>query len=378
MRTTTSYSFYCRKSKMDKNGQAPVELGITINGSRKFLNLAFKCSPSEFNQKRRPKYIQDYIDTQRVRTATIVTEMSEQGIPLTAASLREYFRSGGVKSYTIKNLFDDYFRLLSKRVDVSITMKVYEKYKLVRRIFSEFIDFEKECTAITPAVIQEFYIHLKSKYQDSTSCGMMTKLKTVIKYGMDNNKIKINPFQSIKITRGEKPIEMLSDADFNAIRSKTITIPRLERIRDMFIFACGSGLAYIDMKNIRPEDFQTIEGHLCIVKERYKTHNTFVSVLLPFAVEIAEKYNFNIGEIVPSNQKANSYSKELQDICGVKSVKSLHTHLGRHYYCNHLLNAGIRPEVVAKAAGHKNYKTLMKFYARVEDKTTVNEIAKIL
>lgn len=378
MRTTTSYSFYCRRSKMDRKGLAPIELGITINGSRKFINLPFKCSPQEFNAKRRPQYIQDYLDTQRVTLATIVTQMSAESIPLTASTLREYIRTGGVKSYTIKDLFDDYFKLLSKKVDVSITFKVYEKYNIVRRLFSDFISFDKECTAITPAVIEEFYIDLKGKYQDSTSCGMMTKLKTIIRYGIDNGKIKINPFQNTKITRGSKPIEMLSDEDFERIRTKEIKIPRLEKIRDMFIFGCGSGLAYIDMKNITPQDFQTIDGQTCIVKERYKTHNTFVSVLLPCAIEVAKKYDFNISSIVPSNQKANSYCTEIQDICGVTSVKSLHTHLGRHYYCNHLLNAGVRPEVVAKASGHSNYKTLMKYYARVEDKTTVNEIAKVL
>ena len=74
----------------------------------------------------------------------------------------------------------------------------------------------------------------------------------------------------------------------------------------------------------------------------------------------------------------NAYLTEIRDICKVKSVKSLHTHLGRHWYCNHLLNLGIRPETVAKAAGHSNYKTLMKHYARIEEVTTVKEISKLL
>lgn len=363
---------------MDRNGLSPIELGITINGSRKFINCAMRCSPIEFGYKRKPRHIQDYIDSQRVIITNIVTEMARQGIPLTTDTLRSYIRTGGVMSYTIRDLFDDYFKILRKRINVDLTEKVFDKYKLVERVFSEHIDFSKELTSITPSVIQDFYATLKSKYQDSTSCGMMTKLHTVIKFAIDNGKLKINPFQSIKISRGDKPIEMLSDIDFESIRTKVFDCARIERVRDIFIFACGSGLAYADLKNLKPDDFKMVDGQMCIIKERCKTHNTFVSVLLPCAVEVAKKYNFELGNIVPSNQKLNAYCTEIKDICKVKSVSSLHSHLGRHWYCNHLLNAGVRPEVVAKAAGHKNYKTLLKYYARVEDSTTIKEIKAVL
>lgn len=180
MRTTYSISFYCRKSKADRQGLAPIEVSIIINGQRKFINCPLKCSPEEFNRKRRPKYIQDYVDTQRVKMATIVSEMATNGIPLTTESLREYVRSGGVKSYTIEDLFTDYCNLLSKRVDHDLTLAAYIKYCYVRDHFYKFIDKSKEVTAITPAVIQEFYVTLKQKYEDSTSGGIMTRLKTFI------------------------------------------------------------------------------------------------------------------------------------------------------------------------------------------------------
>ena len=82
----------------------------------------------------------------------------------------------------------------------------------------------------------------------------------------------------------------------------------------------------------------------------------------------------DFSKVVISNQKMNAYLTEIKDVCGVTSVNSLHTHLGRHYYCNHLLNIGVRPETVAKAAGHSNFKTLLKHYARIEEVTTVKEI----
>ena len=162
MRTTYNISFYCRKSKADRQGMAAVEISIIINGQRKFINLPFKCSPDEFNRKRKPKYIQDYIDAQRVKVATTLTEMATEGIPVTAESLREYVRAGGVRSYTINDLFNDYFKLLDKRLSSGkVSKSVYDKYCWVRKIFGHG---DKECTAITPSMVQEFYLMLQEKY----------------------------------------------------------------------------------------------------------------------------------------------------------------------------------------------------------------------
>ena len=374
MRTTTSYSFYCRESKKDRNGQAPVELGICINGTRKFLNLAFKCSPTEFNKKRRPKYIDDYIDSQRIRVATIVTEMATQSIPLTAESLRSYLRTGGVKSYTIKDLFDDYFRLLSKRVGVSITDTVYGKYKWVRKLFSEHIDFNSEVTAITPAVVQEFYAVLQSKYQDSTSCGMMTKLKTIIKYAMDNGKLKVNPFQSTKINKGKTKVEFLTQDEINIIANKDYGCDRLKKVADCFVFQCCSGLSYVDLCMLEPGDLKQAAGGYYIQKQRKKTSNTFTAVVLPKGVEIWNKY----GGILPviTNQKMNAFLHEIETVCGIK--KSLHTHLARKSYASGLLRMGVRIEVVSKTLGHSNVKITQAAYADFLNEDIIKEVtAKI-
>lgn len=377
MRTTASFSFYCRESKKDRNGLAPIELGITINGSRKFINCAMKCSPSEFNcvgRKRRPKHIQDYIDAQRLNVSKIMSEMATNGIPLTAEALRGYLRTGGVKSYTINNLFDDYFRLLRKRVGVSLTEKVYNKYELVKRLFSEHINFDLEASSITPGVIQEFYATLKAKYQDSTSCGMMTKLKTVIKYGIDNGKVKVNPFQGTKICKGVKEIKTITHSQLQTIINHQF-VPRVQKVADMFIFACGSGLAFADCIALKPQDFTIRDGNICIFKERQKTGVKFYSVLLPWAVDIYQKYAGDFSRLQISNQKTNQYLKEIQDVCGIET--SLHFHLARHFYAMFLLNKKVPITSVQKAIGHSNLNMTMH-YAKALESTVIDDIAKII
>ena len=374
MRTTFDINFYVRKSKADRNVLSPIEMSIVIGGERKFINCAMKCSPSEFNRKRRPKYLQDYIDSQRIRVATIASEMATQGIPITADALRSYLRTGGVKSYTITNLFDDYFRLLDKKVGVSITQVVYNKYKWVRKLFSEHIDFNQEVSAITPAVIQEFYAVLKSKYQDSTSCGMMTKLKTVIKYGIDNGRVKINPFQGTKINRGVKEIKTITLSQLQSIINHQF-VPRVQKVADMFIFACGSGLSFADCIALEPKDFTIKDGKYCIFKNREKTGVKFYSVLMPWAVDIYQKYGGDFSRLKISNQKTNQSLKNVQDTCGIDI--NLHFHLARHFYAMFLLNKKVPVTTVQRAIGHSSINMTMH-YAKALETTVIDDIAKII
>ena len=347
MRTTYNISFYCRKSKADRQGMAPVEISIIINGQRKFINLPFKCSPDEFNRKRTPKYIQDYIDAQRVKVATTLTEMATEGIPVTAESLREYVRAGGVRSYTINDLFNDYFKLLDKRLSSGkVSKSVYDKYCWVRKIFGHG---DKECTAITPSMVQEFYLMLQEKYEDSTSSGYMTKLKTVITYGMDNNRIKVNPFQGIRVQKGVKDIVPLVEEEVERIATKEFKVKRLERVADLFLFSCYTGLAYVDTQRLTRDDIQEKDGTYYICKERTKTKVKYMVVLLPPALEILKKYDWQLPRI--SNQHVNGYLQEIQTICGID--KHLHFHLARHTAaCMFLNKYGFKAEVTAKVLGH--------------------------
>lgn len=319
MRTTTSFTFYCRSSKANKQGLSPIELSIVINGQRKFINLPFHCSPSDFNRKKRPQHITQYIESMRVVISNILTDMATNGIPLTAERVREYVRTGGIKSYTINSLFEDYLALLKKRVGANLTEAVYHKYERVRDLFFEHIDPSNECYAITPAVIQNFQAELNSKYRLSSSGGMLTKLKTIITYGMDNGHIKINPFQNIKIDKGQPNKEYLTEDELIQLESIDLEDNnRLSKARDILLFqAYGGGMAYCDMVKFNPDKLIECDGMYTYTGKRQKTGVEFTTILLPKAVEILKKYDGYIPMI--SNQRLNSYAKELQKAAGIKN-----------------------------------------------------------
>ena len=118
-RSTANVSFYCRESKKNRDGLAPIEMVIILNTRRCFIQLPRKEYPSQFRAQIRGKKRTDlieYLDGIRARLNQIATTFLMEGQPLTADALKAYFQNGGYVVYTVKNLFDDYLHILSKRV----------------------------------------------------------------------------------------------------------------------------------------------------------------------------------------------------------------------------------------------------------------------
>jgi integrase len=111
------------------------------------------------------------------------------------------------------------------------------------------------------------------------------------------------------------------------LEEKVLTIERISQVRDIFLFSCYTGLAYIDAKQLKNSDIGPgVDGHLWILSSRQKTKGDTNIPLLPKALEILDKYKKypqcqNSGALLPmlSNQKMNSYLKEIADLCGIKN-----------------------------------------------------------
>lgn len=374
MRTTFNIGFVCRQSKVTKAGKAPVEMSIIINGKRTYLTLPMKEDPKQFQKlvaSKKMNPMKEYLEQIYQKVIVAQTELVKNDIPVTAISLKDYIQNGCTTSYTIDDLFTEYLKILKKRVGVNLTAAVYRKYEIVRDLFYGSISNTKQVNEITNGVIANFYAELNRKYESTTSAAMMVKLKTIITYALDNGKLKINPFNSIKISKRTKEVEYLTLDEIQAIKSKSFN-GRLEKVRDLFLFQCFTGLAYADMAQLTKEDFQFNGEQIFIKKCRVKTGISYLTVLIDEAVEIIRRYNFELP--VLSNQKYNSYLKEIADLCGI--TKPMHTHIGRHTFATYMLNKGVSIEVVAKMLGHSNIKQT-QHYSKLVDKTVFKAVQNI-
>jgi integrase len=176
-----------------------------------------------------------------------------------------------------------------------------------------------------------------------------------------------------KMTKREIERPFLTQEELDKISNKKFFVPRINQVRDIFLFSCYTGLAYADVKKLtRSEISIGIDGEKWIFTHRQKTESATRIPLLPQAQEILDRYAehpqcLNQGRLLPvlSNQKMNGYLKEIADRCDI--TKKMTTHTARHTFATTVtLTNGVPIETVSKMLGHKNLKTT-QHYAKILD-----------
>lgn len=377
MRTTFSCKTYCRASKANKDGLSPVEVSIISNKRRVFLQTQYRCKAADFNRKRRPKEIDEYCNSITARVNTILLEMLQAGVPVTADSVKMYLKNGGYKAFSVADLFDEYLSILSTRVGKTLTKPVYRKYELVRNLFYTVVDKERDCSTISNGDMVRYFTLLDTKYDCSTACGYKTKIKTIMTYGENNNYIRNhNIFQGLKITRDRKEVSYLTEEEIKKIVETPIENQSLSNVRDAFVLQLSTGLAYADISTLKSEDIQIADdGTHFLVKDRIKTGNTYSTVILKEGIDVLKRHNYQLPHII-SNQKYNAFLKVIQGLCGIE--KNLTTHIARHSFAQRLLSSGVRLETVSAALGHQNTKVTQQFYCRVRANDVINEVKRVM
>jgi Site-specific recombinase XerD len=372
-RNAANVSFYCRESKKNKDGTAPIEISLVINRKRCYVQLPRKEAPATFKREinsKKDNDLKDYLRSVRVRLNEIETAFLRDGQALTAESLRDYFKTGGYVIYTVGELFDDFMRILAKRVNVDLKPKTYRKYEIARDKFYKILPPTEPVTSITHAVIMDYQASMNQYLDYVTTNGYCQRVKTVVQFGIDNGRLKVNPFSGIKLRKGEKSVQFLTEEEVDKIRTTDFRNESLNRIRDLFVFQAASGLSYTDMAKLKPEDVQRApNGQYYIHDKRNKTGVYYTAVILDEGVEVLKRYNFRLPII--SNHKVNTYLKAIRDICGID--KPIFSHVARHTYATRCLNRGIRLEVVAKLLGHSTTK-ITQHYAKLLQKSILAEV----
>ena len=366
-----SVSFTCLKSRQNKAGQSPIQLWVNVDGKRATTILSLRATPQEFQKAMKSKQnnpILLYCNNIREKITGYYANSSCTGITPTAQQIIDFVKGGfSVKQYMLYQLFDDFLRIEKSKIGHEISDTTYDKYCLVVEKFKKAVA-NKPINQVTNSDIlaYKYYLLNVAKLGNGTLCGYLTKAKTIFSYAIDNDLIEHNPFRKLKIKKEEVEINPLTKEELFLIVQKDFRIQRLNQVRDCFIFACYTALAYADLASINSDDIKEQNGVYFIQKNRVKTGVQYTIPLNDIALDILKKYNFQLP--VLTNQRYNSYLKEIADICGIE--KNLTSHLARHTAATLMLNSGISIDVVAKILGHRN--TMMTaHYAKMLDKTII-------
>lgn len=226
--------------------------------------------------------------------------------------------------------------------------------------------------------IQDIFNQLKSKGEEfnvhqNTAWNYHKHLRRVLNLAVSMEHIVKNPYSKYKVGLVETHREFLTIEELTRIEEKEIQIERLAAVRDIFVFACYTGLSYSDISKLSKDHLSKgIDNKEWIIIDRTKTNSRCRIPVLPKAKEILMKYedypkNQFKGLLLPvlTNQKMNSYLKELGDICNIN--KSITMHMARHTFATSVtLGNGVPIETVSKILGHTSLKTT-QIYAKILD-----------
>lgn len=392
MKSTFKVLFYLKRNKETKSGEVMIMARITIDGNMCQFSTKQKINPKNWSVKlgkatgRTAEMVEinNLLDEIKASLYKVYHEMMRVDNYVTAEKIKNKFLGKNEDCATLIEMFNKHNEDVKALVGISKSQATYQKYEVTKRHLSEFLQYKYKLKdiavrEITPMFITDFEVYLMTacKCSTNTTAKFMQFFKRIIIIARDNGYMKSDPFSNYKIRIKQVDRGYLTEAEIAIISQKEFVSERLEQVRDVFIFSCFTGLSYIDVKNLTKEHLRTsFDGKLWIMTKRQKTDTSVNVPVLSIPKMILDKYKDTMtnGKLLPviSNQKLNSYLKEIADVCGIQ--KNLTFHLARHTFATTTtLAKGVPIETVSKMLGHTNIETT-QIYARITNSKISNDM----
>lgn len=386
MKSVFKAAFYLRSNHVNKDGKSMVMLRCSLNGERANFGStgigvdpkAWDCTKSRVKGRNTEALSTNLQLSNLEDLVTSIYYKYEKTDMLSLERIKQDYLGKTVSTDTIMELFETHNEDIKKQVGCGgLSTTSYSKYELVRKRFAEMImkNYRRKdlrFTEVTSFVIHDFELYLRTEIGQSpnTATKTLKTFKSVILFGIRNGLMTNNPFANIRFHLKGVDRGYLEDDELNRLMNKEIGNKRLSLIRDLFVFSCFTGLAYIDLANLKGENIVTLNGVEWIKGRRIKTGTLINVVLLDIPKRLILKYTDDkrrkehLFPII-SNQKMNEYLKEIAAICDID--KNLTCHIARHTFATMALSKGVPIESVSKMLGHTNIRTT-QIYAKVTDK----------
>ena len=354
--------FFVKKNKIKANGEAPIAFRITVD--KRFCELYIRRSaPAEnWDQikgrlKTKDKVsteINMYIDTVRAKLQNIHRQLEADNIEITAKEICNRFCGVEEKHKTLIEVFEEHNKEIKQLQGKGYAQKTIIRFEGTVRYLKEFLKKEYKKSDINLKdidlpFIQKFDTFLKTEKNcaQNTAITRLKQVKKIMRIAYSNDWIQKDPFMTYRFKFEETNIEFLTQEELNSIIQKDFSIERLSTVKDIFLFQCFTGLAFSDIEQLKSEHLvKDNNGSLWICKNRQKTNNMCNIPLITAAKMLIDKYASHPDCIekgvlfpVPTNQRMNSYLKEIADSCGI--TKKLSTQTARQSVVFNLLKFSV-------------------------------------
>lgn len=388
MRTTLSLLFSLRKPKNYQSGEMPIYLRITVDGQRTELAVSRKCDPERWDavtgraigSKADSRTLNAYLDDVQFKIYELQRRMLDADELITAETIKNRFVGKAEKERTLVSIFKDHNAKMKNLVGQEFEKSTLQRYETCLMHCKDFMQWQYKIsdipvTKINFAFLTDFEYYLRSirKCGNNSAIKYIKNLGKIVRICLGNGWLVVDPYLNYKPKQKAVHREVLTKEELDRLSKKKFSVERLSTVRDMFVFCCYTGLAYVDVHKLkRSELVKGVDENLWIYTSRQKTDTLSRIPVLPVALSIIHAYEDHPQCVVKdtllpvmSNQKMNAYLKEIADLCKIN--KPLTFHIARHTFATTVtLNNGVPIESVAKMMGHTSIKTT-QIYAKVMD-----------
>lgn len=392
MRSSSTFSvlFWVYGKRAVKN-QANIYVRITVNGKRVNISLKKKIDLSIWDEKsqrakgpsRDSRTLNLFLNEVQYKIYRIYEGLKLSGNEISSQTIKSKFLGEDKKYFSFHELIDYY----NEKMQHKLHKNTLGHYKTSQRYMMQYIAQEYKVKDIALSTLDfsflvgfEGYLRSyspksgQSKIGNNTAMKHIKRLRTMVKLAYQMEWIQRDPFVNFKIKLDKSERAFLTKSELDTVENLSSSIERLDIVKDLFVFSCYTGISYVDMISLTNDNIITgIDNKPWIMGLRQKTGVPFQIPILSQTNALIKKYKGHIRTahnncLLPtlSNQKLNSYLKEIADLCGIK--KNLTFHMARHTFATTVtLSNGVPLETVSKLLGHSKI-TTTQIYARVIEK----------
>ncbi len=383
------------KTRIREDFKCPLYCRITFREKRKEFSTGLFINPKHWNSKQQivkpPEPDSDTINSQlsliktKINRAFLLLQVKEANF--TVEDIYSLYKGKKlVKEHNVIEYFERYLNRLKTLIGIDLKQVTWNKFNYVKNDVKAFIKWQYKTNDIQLGNLElqflidfEYYLKVVKKQKQVTINKAIQRFRKPIKVAVSEGYLESDPFMLFKSKRVNKEVVFLSPEELSELEKHEFTQPRLKLVKDLFVFCCYTGLPYNELMNLKKRHIvKGFDGNLWIKIKRDKTSKELSIPLLPKAESILNSYQNEDEMIFPriSNQKYNSYLKEIGGIVGIE--KNLTTHIARKTFASTvLLYNDVPMEIVSELLGHSSMAVTQESYGKVVQKKISLEMERL-
>ena len=390
--------FCLKKSGLDKSGKAPIMGRITVNRTMAQFGCKLSCTPELWNPResrlngksREAVETNAKIEKLLLAINTAFDSLVGRKVDFDATDVKDLFQGSMETQMTLMKMTDAVCDDIKARIGIDRAKGTYPAYHYMRLALGEFIETKYKVKDLAFGQLTEQFIHEyqafateEKGYAIDTVRHHLAVLKKICRLAYKKGYSEKCHFQHFALPQqSERTPRTLSRESFEKIRDVEIPVYRKSHMlaRDLFLFACYTGVSYADVVSITNENLYTDENGALWLKYRRKKNEHRASVkLLPEALALINKYHSEDRETLFPLLRWSNLRRHMKALAALAGIKDdLCYHQARHSFASLItLEAGVPIETISRMLGHSDISTT-QVYARVSPKKLFEDMDRFI